>query len=272
MKNNKYKILVLSDLKKSTSTTLKSSVSLAKMINGDIEFFYVKKPTEIVERESQLSAIRALNNEHNTTDKKIQKLIKPISKDYGIQINYKFSFGHVKNEIEKHIKAYKPDIIVLGKRQSKSFNFIGDNMANFVLKKHKGVVIIAAAENALEPNEKISLGVLNGIEKSFNIEFADDLMEYTQKPLKSFKIVNSSNTLKETQMPTDKKTVEYVFEQGDNAIENLSNYLSKNNINLLCMDRGEKKNKESLVNSDIKDVINKLNVSLLVTGEQKHIL
>jgi len=265
MKKVKYKILVLSDLKKSTNTILKSTVSLAKMIDGDIEFFHVKKPTEIIERESQLSAMRSLNKEHNTTDKKIQKLIKAISKDYEMQINYKFSFGHVKNEIEKCIDSYKPDIIVLGKRQSKSFSFIGDNMVNFVLNKHKGVIMVAAEENALEPNKEISIGVLNGIEQLLNLEFADELMGHTQKPLKSFKIVNNSKTLKEPQEPADKNTIEYVFEQGDNAIKNLSNYLSKNNINLFCVDRGSKTN---LIKSDLKDVINNLNVSLLLTGSQ----
>ena len=268
MKNNKYKILVLSDLKNSTNTLLKSTVSLAKIINGEIVLFHVKKPTEIVERESQLSAFRTINGEHYSIDKKIQNLINPISKDYGINIKYKFAFGHIKNEINNHIEAYKPDIIVLGKRKSKPLNFIGDNMASFVLKKHEGVIMIAASENALEPNKDISLGFLNNMEDAFRMEFSDALMGHAQKPLKSFKIVNKSNTLKEVQVPTDKKTVEYVFEQGDNTIATLSNYLSKNNINLLCVDRANENtdNKGNLVKSDIKDVISKLNVSLLLTS------
>lgn len=36
MKKNRHKILVFSDLKKSTSTVLKSTVSLTKMVDGDI--------------------------------------------------------------------------------------------------------------------------------------------------------------------------------------------------------------------------------------------
>ncbi len=82
MKNNRYKILVLSDLKNSTNSTLKSSVSLAKMINGDVDFFHVKKATDIVEYESQLSAIRTINKLHTTTSTEIQHLIDTISKDY----------------------------------------------------------------------------------------------------------------------------------------------------------------------------------------------
>ncbi len=42
------KILVLSDLNKSASKTLKSAVTLAKIMDAKIDFFYVKKPTEVV--------------------------------------------------------------------------------------------------------------------------------------------------------------------------------------------------------------------------------
>jgi len=259
MKKNKYKILVLSDLKNSPSAVLKSAISLANMIHGSIEFYHVKKPTDVVENENQLSAMRKINEDYNVTEKRIRELIIPLSKDYGVNINYKFSIGNIKSEISKQIEMMKPDIIVLGKRKSKTFNLIGDSITNFVLKKHKGGIMIAAAKNALEPNVEISLGVLNGVEGLQNMDFAEDIIGYTQKPLKSFKIVNNSNTAESLGNPSNMKTVEYVFEQGDNVIKNLSNYLAKSNINLFCLDRGKKNANEAL--------INKLNVSLLVTND-----
>jgi len=259
IKTHKYKILVLSDLSSSSRMVLKSTVSLAKMINGNIKLFHVKKPIEIVEKDNQLSAMRIINQEQNVTGNKIQNLIAPISKDYGVNIDSAFSFGNVKHEIDEYIKKQQPDIIVLGKRKSKAFNLIGDNITDFVLKKHNGVIMIAADKNAIVPNEELSLGVLNGLERSFNMDFADDLMRHTQKPLKSFKIVKNSNTSEGIKNPSDKKIIEYVFEQGDNVIKNLSNYISKNNINLFCLDRGKKNANEN--------IINKLNVSLLVTSD-----
>ncbi len=65
--------------------------------------------------------------------------------------------------------------------------------------------------------------------------------------------------------------MEYVFEENDNTIKNLSNYLSKNNINLLCFDRGHRntKNNTNSIKTNINDVIRNLNVSLLLTTEQK---
>ncbi|TGV01745.1 universal stress protein [Flavivirga rizhaonensis] len=273
MKNNtnKYKILVLSDLKKSTNATLKSTVSLAKMINGSIEFFHVKKPSDVVEKESQLSAMRTINKGHFAIEKEIQDLITPISKDYGVNINYSFTYGNVKDEMRKYIKLNKPDIIVLGKRKSKPLNFMY-GITNFILKEHDGVIMLADNDNVLEPNKDISLGLLNGVEESFNLEFIEDLINQTQKPLKSFKIGKSdSDTSTKTNKHINKKVIEYVFEASDNTTDNLSNYVSKNNINLLCVNREKKSTvkNENTSASDIKTFIGKLNVSFLVTGGQR---
>src|SRR5690606_11069382 len=178
MKNeiNPYKILVLSDLKDSTDTTLKSTVSLAKMINGNINLFHVKKPTQIVDRENQLTAKRNINEKHTATHNKIKNIITPISSEFGIDINYDFSFGNVKNEIANYIKEQKPDIIVLGKRKPSRFKLLGDSITHFVLKNFNGVVMITSDVNALEPNSGVSLGVLNGVNENFNLAFADDLI------------------------------------------------------------------------------------------------
>tara|TARA_R110000868_G_scaffold352872_1_gene614118 strand:+ start:140 stop:940 length:801 start_codon:yes stop_codon:yes gene_type:complete len=263
MKKNKNKILVLSDLNKSTGTVLKSAISLAKIIDGSIDFLCVIKPTEIAEKENQLSAIRNINQEHFTIKKEILNLITPISNDYKININHTLLYGNVKSEIGNYIKEHKPDVIVIGKRKPKMLNLIGDNITSFVFKKHSGVIMISANENALEPDKKLSLGLLNDMEDSF--EFAKDLIEHTQKPVKSFKVINQSNKLKESTNTNNKENVEFVFEDNDNTIDNLSKYLSKNSINLLCVNREKKTNTKYSMKSDINNVINKLNVSMLLT-------
>ncbi|MGJ8591660.1 MAG: universal stress protein [Aquaticitalea sp.] len=266
MKNNKYKIMVLSDLKDTSGSTLKSTVSLAKMIGGTIEFFHVKKPTEIVPIDNQLSAMRTINENQLKTEKKIEKIIKPIREEYDVDINYKFSFGNVKAEIGKYIEESQPDIIVLGKRKPKMMKLIGDSITNFVLNNYDGVVMIAADTNVLEPNKELYLGILNGIEQKFNIDFAEDLMGHTQKPLKSFKIVKNSNERETTASVSNKSMVEYVFDQGDNAIQNLSKYLSISNVNLLFVDRSNSNTDTdtSILDSDIQNVMDSLNVSLLL--------
>lgn len=267
MKKDKYKILVLSDLNKSASTILKNAVSLSKMINGEIHFLCVKRPSEIVQKESQLSAFRTINEEHFNTKKEILKVITPISKAHDIAINHTISVGNVKSEIGDFIKEFQPDIIVLGKRNPKKMKLIGDSITQFVLKKYDGTIMISADKNAFEPNEKLILGVLNKAEASFNLAFEKDLMSHTNMPLQSFKIIKKSNELSGTKKELDKNVVEYVFEQNDNTTKTLSNYMLKNKVNLLCLNRtktAERKPKQ--ITAEINNAINNLNISLLLSG------
>ncbi len=271
MKPNRktYRLLVLSDLNKSSSMMLKSAVGLAKMINAELEVFHVTKPSDIVASENQLSAMRTINSKHKTIDKKIQNLITPIEKDFGMNIPYSFSFGNVKNEIGAYIKKRRPDIIVLGKRKSKPFNLIGDSITEFVLNAHDGVVLITTDNDVLLPNKEISLGLLNNSKPFLNLAFAEDLMKHIQKPMKSFKIIKNSTAVKEVSKAIDDETIEYVFQQNDGTIKNLSNYLSKNNISLLSIDRGQKDsdNSKKLIMLDINNIIGKLNTPLLISGK-----
>ena len=273
MKSKKYKILALSNLNDSTDTILKSTISLAKIINGEIHFFYVKQPTELIQRENQLSAKRTINREQVVTDKKIQKLILPFLEQYDVNIGYSFAFGNIKEEIENIIKEYKPDIVVLGKRKPKSVALFGDSITQFILKKHNGAIMIASEENAIEPNNRISLGFLNGLEETFNVEFANDLLDHIQKPMKAFKVVKSTKEQNEVELPRNEKIIEYVFEHRDGALQNVSNYLSKSNVNLLCIDRNHEqlKGKSNHIITDFKEAINEFNVSVLLSGVSKPI-
>tara|TARA_R110002020_G_scaffold271085_4_gene486347 strand:- start:152 stop:940 length:789 start_codon:yes stop_codon:yes gene_type:complete len=261
MKSKKYKILVLSDLNANTTNTLKSSIGLAKIVGADINFFYVKKPTEVVKAENQLSAMRHVNREFFSTDKKIKDLISSFSKTYKVKINYKFAFGNVKNEIGDYIDENKPDIIVLGKRKSKMINVIGDNITDFILNKHNTTIVIANDKNVIEPDNDLALGLLYNVKPTHT--FAESIIGFSQKPLTSFKIADSSNTVKEENYLTDKQTVEYVFEKSDNDIKNISSYLSKTKINYLFVNREDRNSKSA--RSNIKDAINNLNCSLILT-------
>ncbi|MFG6685076.1 universal stress protein [Mariniflexile sp. HNIBRBA6329] len=273
MKKKKYKIVVLADLKKSVDPALKSAVSLAKMIDGEISFFYVKNAAKVVERDNQLSAMRSINHDYTATNKKIKKMVESVSSEFQVPVNYSFVFGNVKHEIDDYIKEVNPDIIVLGKKKSNALNFVGDNITKFVLKKYNGLIFIADANNTLTPNSKISLGVLNKMETFLNDSLTENLLAYTQKPIKSFKIVEKSDVLDGTNSSSEINTINYVFEQNDNSINNLSNYITKNNINLLCLDRMKNgKYQSSSEKKDIQTIINKLNVSLLLSGNNNYSL
>ncbi|MBU2940970.1 universal stress protein [Lacinutrix sp. C3R15] len=259
MENAKYKILLLSDLKNNHDLDLKSTVSLAKMIDGEITLFHIKKPIEVVERESQLSAMRSINEKHLITDKKIETIVKPIAKEYKVRIDYKLSFGNVKHEIESYIQENKPDMVVLGKKNGKKINFIGDNITEFVLKTYKGPVMIASNQDALQPNQEVSLGVLNTVDKSLNINAIQKLINKTKAPIKTFHITKGTNNEVSQNTTLNNNNFEYIFEESDKALESVSKYVSKNKINLMCLDKNNKTK---------RDIINTLNVSLLLTEDK----
>ena len=268
MKNKKLKILVLSDLKEATNDILKSTASLVNIMGGEISLFHVKKPTDIVERESQLTALRTINEKHILTKKEIEQFTDYFQQTYNFSMSHSYTFGNVKNEIKDYISINKPDIIVLGKRKSKTVNLTGDNITDFILKNHNGSVLIAGSDNSLEPNQELSLGVLNSKDSLASTSFSEKLLMHSKKPLKSFKFINKVNTLTENE-PSDKKTIEYIFQRNDDTIQNLSSYLSKSGINLLLIDGSSKNNKdkEGLNKSDLKNVINQLNISLFISNE-----
>ncbi|WP_299670463.1 universal stress protein [uncultured Polaribacter sp.] len=259
--NNTCKILVLSDVDKSTRGVLKNGINLAKMLNGEIDFFCVKKPTDIVEKESQLSAMRSINENFIKADNTIKKLIKDLSANEKIPIRHKISFGNLKDEISDHLKDIKPDIVVLGKRKSTILSFMGDNIIDFVLKEYAGTTMIVSEKNPLEATTKISLGLLNDA-NSLKNRFAEKLVSYTNKPLKSFQINTKSSI--ENKTSTAEKTIDFIFEEGDHVFKNMGNYLSKNNINLLFVNRENEKIKSS--KSRISNLANNLDCSLMLTN------
>jgi nucleotide-binding universal stress UspA family protein len=175
MKNNKYKILVLSDLSDKSPQALSYAAKLSNEIDANIEFFHVKAATELTHTENPLSAIRIMSEVCSKTEKKVKNLVTPISNENNIKIKTTFAFGNVKNEIENCIKISQPDMIILGERKQKRFHLFGDNITNFVHKKYDGVVIIATDKNVLDTNGKVSLdnlGLKNNI-ANYNIKAKD---------------------------------------------------------------------------------------------------
>ena len=267
MKKNVYNILLLSDLSESGEAALKSTVAMAKIIKADIHLFFVQKPINIIEKENQLSAQRTINETHFTTKKEIENFIAPYIKNYGVVIDYSFSYGNVKNEIKETIENQNPDIIILGKRKAKLFSFVGDNLASFVLKTYNGPVVIASETYGLEPDVAISLGALNSsLETTRNSEFIEALIKNSKRPLKSFRVSQPSTTSGVMNSLDEKETVEFVFEKGSKTLESLNKYLSINKINLLYIDRGQGNKNLRTINKGIKSVINKMDISLLVSS------
>ena len=265
MKNNKHKILVLSDLTDQSTNVLKSASKIAQVIDGKIELFHVRKPTDLVEKESNLSAVRGLKDHYVLADKKLKALCETISEKTQVSIKHSFSFGNLKNEIEAHILKTKPDFIVLGKRVSKTPGFLGDRIFSFILKKFEGPVLLASNDAVLENESTLSLGLYNETTIQSNISSLNAIISNTEGPIRSFSIRDKPTETIEEQKLTSDGIVSYIFEKNGQTLKNMSNYMQKNKVNLLLVDRKSKNSstKKDLSISALNDLALTIKVPLL---------
>jgi nucleotide-binding universal stress UspA family protein len=268
MKTKTYKIVVFLDLRDSNTTALKSTLSLAKIINAEIEFFHVKNSTELVNMESQLSAKRSINEAYKVTENTLKELTKQFSINTNISINYAFAFGNVKREVKKYLKEKNPDIVVLGKKKRSLIKPLGDNFTGFVLKQHKGPILVADFKNSFEPTNELSLGIFNYEQVPTAKDILPELMAHIKQPLKSFKIGSKTNdfNVANTSSPN---TIDFIFDAPENISETLSKYVAINNVNLLCIERPNKGEKSNNTKVDLKSIIAHINVPLLISGTRE---
>ena len=258
----KIKILILSDINTSTEKIVKNGLNLAKILDGEIDFFCVKKPTDIVKKESQLSVMRTINEKFLEADTQIKKLITEINNDHSIAIHHQVSFGNLKDEISNRIKETQPDLIILGNKNSKILSFLGDNILDLVLKEHQGTVMIASDKITLEASSELSLGLLNESRLISANNYRDTIVSFAKKPLISFQ-VKSDTITDQNKDSKPENMVEFVFENGDNTLTNMSKYMSKNNVQLLFVNRERDKTKEAKYK--FGNLAKELNCSIMLT-------
>ena len=268
MKTNNKRILVLSGLNHEVVSTMKSAVSIAKLINASIDFLYVKKPTAIVDQESQLSAIRSINREPITMQKKVDDIIRPYQDQYNVTIKGKFTYGNVKSEIEKYIQRIEPDLVILGKRRFSPFKIKDIGVTDYVLKIFNGPVLITSQSGMLEPERDLSIAVLkdaNDDQKALTIQ---ELVDQTKHPLKSFSVISQSQRKNIAELNLDKRDNEFIFENNDNILNSISNYLEKSKVNLLYLNRNDMNSASASKFMSPKDIIRKINVPLIFGGNK----
>ncbi len=266
MEGGKYKILVLSNLKDAPEAMLKSAVALSEAVNAEIKLFHVKKPTDVVERESQLSTFRTINEQHSLTKGNIDNLVSSVSKHYKVALDYGYAFGNIKNEIEAQMETYRPDIVILGKRKAK-IGIAGDKVVNFVMKAHKGSVFVLNNQNFIEPNKAFSVAILSENPTNYHDdELANNLIERSQKPIKLFEITSKTSKQESSKADVADNEIKFVFERNNDTVGNLLKYVLKNKVSLLYVSK-KSKNKGGLKKSDIKDIINKTEVPIFIPGD-----
>lgn len=271
---SKYRLLVLIDQTKSSYTALRNAVNLAKVVDAGIDVLYVKPPTQVVEHDNQIAVMRKLEEDRIASKKALQKLVSTISESENIPVIYSFTFGNVIAEIQNHITKTQPDIVVIGKRKTKMINFLGDGLTSYLLKNHKGEILISGDEKNLGSYTNVSLGFLDDVSMSNEIKITQDLRENSSKPFTLFKFKKTNSvsktedsSLKSKEQARVANTKVFEFEVGADNSDSLSKYIKKNKIELLCIKRTKdlKQSKSlKLINAKIRQTINKINVPVLI--------
>jgi len=260
----KHKILVLTDLKETTESVLNHATGLAGLVDSEVLFLHVKKPSNIVGGENQFSAMRSINKDYVTTSKRIADLADHL----GESVNYNLVYGSVRGEIRKVLNDFKPDTVILGKRKPKFAKLIGDGVTDFVLRKHDGAVVIAAEGKELSQFPELSLGALNSSSDDLRGTFVSAIMKRSKKPLKVFKTDSDGDFHLENRDTFTANQVEFVFEGGTNIMDKISKYVNKSSVNLLLVTRDKKRlSKTTKSTSSLRNLINKIDMSVLISGK-----
>ncbi|GAB5400118.1 MAG: hypothetical protein Aureis2KO_17030 [Aureisphaera sp.] len=257
-----HKVLALIDIKEPIETVIESTVNLAQTYQAAVKFIYVKKPIDPTRTENQLDVMRTMT-EHKRAVGKFRNLLARFKEKTSLQLDYSIEEGHVKKTLQSEMQAYQPDVVVLGKRQTNKYRVIGNQVTEFVVKNFNGPLFIIHPSKVLEIKESLSVGVLNDLTKVADHNLATTLLKQSNEPVKLFKIANDSEP-KQSPEPHGTKTIDYTFENNPNALNNLTSYVHKNNVHLLCLDLPEKES--SGKNVKLKEILKRINTSMLMVG------
>lgn len=232
--NSKYKLLVLFNESKTATAALNNAINLAKTIDGTVDILHVKPAISVTNNSNQFAVMRTISDTTRDAKKKMAKQVSEIAKDNNIEISHNFTIGHVVNEIQNHINQTQPDIVVIGKRKTNALGFLGDGVTKHLLKNHKGELLISG-EETLTSFKDVSLGFLDDTVLKNKVSIAENLKQKTSRPIKLFKTSSDTETSKTAS--NQPNTIIFEFDKASKTSSSISNYVSKNEVNLLCMKR-----------------------------------
>ncbi|MCA0959586.1 universal stress protein [Muricauda ruestringensis] len=261
--HKKYRISVLLDMTDNSESVLSSAVELAKRVDGDIEVFHVKPATNLIKGDSQLSAIRTLNQDDRATRSALEQLISRVSLNEDFTIGYKLEYGNVRNRVGDYLAKATPDFLVLGKQRPKIGVFF-ESITDFVIDQVSHThILILGNDNTLRSFDDINLGIFGDELAENDLDLILELKRDNEKPVRHFGISDEQES--ETRAYPWQKTVSYNFSRGSNAVDGLVSYVSRTNTQLLCISQ-KGNDSDFFKSSPIKSVIRKANVPLMILG------
>lgn len=229
----KYRVTVLLEVSKNSEHVLANAMEMAKAINASIDVLHVKPAIDVVNRESQFSALDTIYKDDRKTRSKMQRMIQNIQKGEELPISYTLVYGNAKSTIMEHLDQQHPDIVVLGKRRS-ILGLWSDSLADFVVSESKTNVLVMDEDHKFHTFKDLNLGLLGSEVRNKGLEIIKDLKRDSEKPMRLFRI-KKQDTTSQNQESLWQKTVSYEFAEGSNAMDGLVSYVSRTNTELLCV-------------------------------------
>ena len=254
MEAAKYRISVLLDMSKSSAFVLTSALELAKQIGGSLEVFHVNP------NYSLNGGNGTKIEDYDSSQAQIKELIINMGKQEQLSISYKLERGNVKHRVRDYLAMYKPDILVLGRRRPR-FGFFFESITDFVINQTRSTnVLILGEDDKFHTFKDISLGFFGDELKESDLEVIMDLTRNSEQPVRHFNI--SKDSPEKHVFPLH-NSVSYQFPKGVNALDGLVSYVSRTNIQLLCVPK-KAGQRVMLTSNPIKAVIRKTKIPLLI--------
>ena len=226
-----FRFLVVFDQSKAAHVGLQNAINLAKPINGAIDILCINQLSNIEKTENQVAFLRELKEMHQRIKLEMQKLVNLISDTEELTIIYSYTYGNLIEEVQKHIQMTEPDMVVIGRQKRGFLNSFNIRKLNQLRVNYDGLILLSGEKNNLSNTKKLKLGFLDEKEINNSFNLIQELIRKTKPILSVFTIFNKKNVKKESKP----KKVIYEFEENDVVDSNITNYIHKNRIDLLCV-------------------------------------
>ncbi|MDN5202402.1 universal stress protein [Fulvivirgaceae bacterium BMA10] len=271
----KYNLLVLMDFSMASYSALRYAIMISKLVKANIRVFHVAIPDEVITSENQTIALKAINSRVVKIEDKLS-LIHEIVATEGISTTYQYSFGNIIKELKAYVDFINPDLVIVGKKKEKP-GFSG-KLTGYLLNKYTGSLLIVNEEEKIQQDKGVPLN-RNGVETLERTRYQPAL-ENVRDPMHSLSFLSAGqSTMQDDQvhtmtgeLPINEKDFNIYSENQERSIfcQKLIHYISKKNIEMLCVGREKQKNwLQNLFfgqNTTMSEVIERTNSPILITG------
>ena len=266
-----YNYLVLTDFSEASYHALKYTISLAKLIKGDIHVCHIANPTAIVKDDSQIAAIRELDLETKKIENKIGAIVEMIMAE-GINAIPYCSIGNIITEFKEYSETIKPDVVILGKKVGNPK--LSGKISGYLMNEYKGSLLIIGEDSIFQNNTNISVACTEKAFDQYDPNLIFSLNNQTEAPLKFLKL--NSNGSDNIKVPSSWRESSYEIDQkiefahNGSLVPAIVEHIAENNTELICIGRGKQRSLLQKVMSNstgpLSDLVKNIQKPILVMG------